>query len=296
MSTYRVKAPQATGIAARVVRLPKKERMTVRRWILWVLLFLGGLVMIFPIYWMLVTAVTPGGVVQKSGLYLWPSTTAWSNFAASWKAQPVGVWFINSTIIALLGVVITVVLSLLAGYAFAKYKFRGRTTLFFAYLITVMIPLQVVMVPTFVIVSMMHLNDNIWGVILPGAANGVAVFIARQFILEIPDELIEAARVDGANAFTVFWRIVLPMCRPLIGVLIILTFVARWNDFLWPLIVLQTPGKFTLPIGLNTLAGTYFSPWDMIMAITLMSVIPVIAVFTIFQRSFVEGIATTGLK
>jgi ABC-type glycerol-3-phosphate transport system permease component len=270
--------------------------MSPRRWILWIILLLGGLLMIFPIYWMFVTAITPGGAVQKTGLYFWPSSPAWGNFVSAWNGQPVGVWFVNSLLIAVVGVALTVTISLLAGYAFAKYKFRGRTSLFFAYLITVMIPLQVVMVPTFVIISMMHLNDNIWGVVLPGAANGVAVFVARQFMLDIPDELIEAARVDGANAFTIFVRVVLPMCRPLIGVLIILTFVARWNDFLWPLIVLQTPGKFTLPIGLNTLSGTYFSPWDIIMAITLMSVIPVIAVFTLFQRSFVEGIATTGLK
>jgi ABC-type glycerol-3-phosphate transport system permease component len=298
VSTYRVKADPiaAAGTRDTKTRRPASNRMSVRRWILWIILVLGGLLMIFPIYWMLVTAVTPGGSVQKKGLYFWPSPAMWSNFVKAWNGQPVGIWFVNSLLIAVVGVALTVIISMLAGYAFAKYKFKGRTTLFFAYLITVMIPLQVVMVPTFVIVSMMHLNDNIWGVILPGAANGVAVFIARQFMMDIPDELIEAARVDGANAFTIFWRIVLPMCRPLLGVLIILTFVARWNDFLWPLIVLQTPGKFTLPIGLNTLSGTYFSPWDIIMAITLMSVIPVIAVFALFQRSFVEGIATTGLK
>ncbi len=288
--------------AARLDRRPRprprgrREGMTPPRWILWAVLLLGGLVMVFPIYWMLATAVSPGGLLQGKGVYLWPPVADWSAFAHAWDSQPVATWFVNSIVIAVLGVILTVAISLLAGYAFAKFRFRGRTAVFFGYLITVMVPLQVVMVPEFVIVSALGLNDNIWGVILPGAANGVSVFIARQFIMQIPDELLEAARVDGASSFGVFWRVVLPMCGPLIGVLIILTFVARWNDFLWPLIVLQAPEHFTLPVGLNTLVGTNFSPWDIVMAITLMSVIPVIGVFALFQRSFVEGIATTGLK
>jgi multiple sugar transport system permease protein/alpha-1,4-digalacturonate transport system permease protein len=272
------------------------DAMTGRRWLLWVVLVVGALVMLFPIYWMFATAVTPGGIVQGTGFYLWPPHTVFGNFVSAWNSQPVDVWFVNSMIVTAGGVVVTVVISMLSGYAFAKFRFRGRTVLFFGYLITVMIPLQVIMVPEFVILSKLHLDNSMLGVILPGAANGVCTFIARQFMLSIPDELIEASKMDGARALTTFWRVVVPMCWPLISVLVIVTFVARWNDFLWPLIVLESPNHFTLPIGLNTLNGTYSSPQDQIMAITLMSVIPAIAIFGLFQRRFVEGIATTGLK
>lgn len=272
------------------------QGMTPSRWLLWVVLLLGGLFVIFPIYWMLATAVSPGGLAQSGHFYLWPHIVDWSNFKSAWDTQPVGTWFLNSAIIAVGGVILTTVMSLMAGYAFAKFQFRGRTALFFAYLITVMIPLQVVMVPEFVIVSKLHLANSYLGVILPGAANAVSVFMARQFMLSIPNELIEAARVDGARDFKVFWRVVLPQCGPLISVLIILNFVGRWNDFLWPLIVMQSPGHFTLPIGLNSLNTTFSTPWDLIMAITLLSILPVIAVFVVFQRRFVQGIATAGLK
>jgi ABC-type glycerol-3-phosphate transport system permease component len=272
------------------------QGMTPPRWLLWVVLLLGGLFVIFPIYWMLATAVSPGGLAQSGHFYLWPHIVDWSNFKSAWDTQPVGTWFLNSAIIAIGGVILTTVMSLMAGYAFAKFQFRGRTALFFAYLITVMIPLQVVMVPEFVIVSKLHLANSYLGVILPGAANAVSVFMARQFMLSIPNELIEAARVDGARDFKVFWRVVLPQCGPLISVLIILNFVGRWNDFLWPLIVMQSPGHFTLPIGLNSLNTTFATPWDLIMAITLLSILPVIAVFVVFQRRFVQGIATAGLK
>lgn len=272
------------------------QGITPSRWLLWVVLLLGGLFVIFPIYWMLATAVSPGGLAQSGHFYLWPHIVDWSNFKSAWDTQPVGTWFLNSAIIAVGGVILTTVMSLMAGYAFAKFQFRGRTALFFAYLITVMIPLQVVMVPEFVIVSKLHLANSYLGVILPGAANAVSVFMARQFMLSIPNELIEAARVDGARDFKVFWRVVLPQCGPLISVLIILNFVGRWNDFLWPLIVMQSPGHFTLPIGLNSLNTTFSTPWDLIMAITLLSILPVIAVFVVFQRRFVQGIATAGLK
>jgi ABC-type glycerol-3-phosphate transport system permease component len=270
--------------------------MTPARWALWVLLLAGGLIVIFPIYWMLATAVSPGGLAQSGHFYIWPHTVDWGNFRTAWDSQPVASWFENSAVIAIGGVILTTVMSLMAGYAFAKFRFRGRTVLFFAYLITVMIPLQVVMVPEFVIVTRLHLADSYLGVILPGAANAVSVFMARQFMLAIPDELIEAARVDGARDFGVFVRVVLPMCGPLISVLVILNFVGRWNDFLWPLIVLESPNRFTLPIGLNSLNTTFSTPWDLIMAITLLSTLPVIAVFVVFQRRFVQGIATTGLK
>jgi len=252
--------------------------------------------MIFPVYWMFVTALSPASQAQKSTFYLWPSSLEWSNFVDVWHTQPVGSWFVNSIIIAVLGVVLTVAVSLLAGYAFAKYEFWGRDVLFVALLVTIMVPIQVIMVPEFVLVSKLGLVDSPWAVILPRSAEAIAVFMARQFMLGVPSELIEAARVDGAGEFRIFMRIVLPLSGPLIGVLVIISFVWRWNDFVWPLIALQGQENYTLPIGLSSMNSLYQSPWESIMAVSLLSLIPTVIIFFLFQRQFVQGVASTGLK
>jgi ABC-type glycerol-3-phosphate transport system permease component len=264
--------------------------------VVWALLVAGALIMFFPVYWVFVTAISPGGLAQGAGFSLWPSRVDLSVFARVFQSQPIGLWLFNSTVISVASVIISVGISLLAGYAFAKYRFRGRNAIFALMLLTIMVPIQVIVVPEFVIVSKLGLVNSYWSVILPSAAQGICIFIARQFLIAVPDELIEAARVDGASEFRIFLRVVLPMSGPLIAVLTILTFVWRWNDFIWPLVALQTPDKFTMSVGLNSLNGAYSHPWDQIMAVTLLSTIPVIIVFLVFQRQFVQGIAETGLK
>jgi ABC-type glycerol-3-phosphate transport system permease component len=286
----------STPVQARAALKTGKERMTAGRWVVWLLLLAGGLLMFFPIYWVFVTAISPGGLAQGSGFSLWPSRIDFGVFARAFQQQPIGVWMLNSVIISAVSVLISVFISLLAGYAFAKYRFRGRDILFGLMLLTIMVPIQVIVVPEFVIISKLGLVNSYWSVILPSAAQGICIFIARQFLVALPDELIEAARVDGASEAKIFMRIALPMSGPLIAVLTILTFVWRWNDFIWPLVALQTPDKFTMSVGLNSLNGAYAHPWDQIMAVTLISMIPVIIVFLIFQKQFVQGIAESGLK
>jgi ABC-type glycerol-3-phosphate transport system permease component len=286
----------STPVKARADLKTGTERMTVGRWVVWLLLLAGGLLMFFPIYWVFVTAISPGGLAQGSGFSLWPSRIDFGVFARAFQQQPIGVWMLNSVIISAVSVLISVFISLLAGYAFAKYRFRGRDILFGLMLLTIMVPIQVIVVPEFVIISKLGLVNSYWSVILPSAAQGICIFIARQFLVALPDELIEAARVDGASEAKIFMRIALPMSGPLIAVLTILTFVWRWNDFIWPLVALQTPDKFTMSVGLNSLNGAYAHPWDQIMAVTLISMIPVIIVFVIFQKQFVQGIAESGLK
>jgi ABC-type glycerol-3-phosphate transport system permease component len=286
----------STPVQARAALKTGKERMTAGRWVVWLLLLAGGLLMFFPIYWVFVTAISPGGLAQGSGFSLWPSRIDFGVFARAFQQQPIGVWMLNSVIISAVSVLISVFISLLAGYAFAKYRFRGRDILFGLMLLTIMVPIQVIVVPEFVIISKLGLVNSYWSVILPSAAQGICIFIARQFLVALPDELIEAARVDGASEAKIFMRIALPMSGPLIAVLTILTFVWRWNDFIWPLVALQTPDKFTMSVGLNSLNGAYAHPWDQIMAVTLISMIPVIIVFVIFQKQFVQGIAESGLK
>jgi multiple sugar transport system permease protein len=274
----------------------RADRMTPARWLIWALLLAGGLVMLFPVYWVLVTAISPGGLAQTSGFSLWPDRVDLGVFARAFTDQPVGRWLFNSLVIATASVVVSVVASLLAGYAFAKYRFRGRDALFGLMLVTIMVPIQVIMVPEFVIVSRLGLVDSSWAVILPTAAQAVSIFMARQFLAALPDELIEAARVDGAGELRIFLRVVLPLSGPLIAVLTILTFVWRWNDFVWPLVALQTPQNYTISVGLAALNGTFSHPWDEMMAITLISMVPVIAVFLAFQKRFVQGVAESGLK
>jgi multiple sugar transport system permease protein/alpha-1,4-digalacturonate transport system permease protein len=274
----------------------RSDRMTPGRWVIWAGLMVGGLVMLFPVYWVLVTAVSPGGLAQGTGFRFWPDRVDLGVFGRAFTDQPVARWLLNSAVIAVASVVLSVVVSLLAGYAFAKYRFRGRNPLFALMLVTIMVPIHVIMVPEFVIVSRLGLVNSPWAVVLPTAAQAVTIFMARQFLAGLPDELIEAARVDGAGELRIFMRVVLPLSGPLIAVLTILTFVWRWNDFVWPLVALQAPENYTISVGLAALNGTFSHPWDEMMAITLLSMVPVVAVFLAFQKRFVQGIAESGLK
>ena len=174
----------------------------------------------------------------------------------------------------------------------------GKGLLYTAFLITIMIPIQVTLVPSFLVVARLGLVDSPWAVILPTAFDVVGIFIARQFMLAVPNALVEAARVDGAGEFRAFFSVVLPTCGPLIGVLVILAFMARWNDFLWPMVVLQGNESLTVPVALSTLTTNpaFASPWGAVMAVATVTVLPILAVFLAFQRQFVQGISSTGIK
>jgi len=217
-------------------------------------------------------------------------------FAAIWRRYPLLTWIWNSAFIAVVGAAITVFINLLCGYTFAKYRFFGRNVLFFAILGALMMPIQVILVPEFLITSWLGLLNTPWGVILPRAAEAFGIFMVRQFMVSIPDELLEAARLDGAGEWSIFLRIVLPLSRPVIAVLVIFTFMWRWNDFAWPLVVLTDQSKFTLPLGLNLLRGDVNPEWGNIMAMALVSLLPMLIIFLGFQRQLIQGIASTGLK
>lgn len=264
--------------------------------VIWLLLVAGAAVMAFPLYWMLATALRPRGEIFSKDFDLFPDEMAWGNFVEAWQKLPWEQYYANSFAIVLLAVPLTVSINLLAGYAFAKYRFPGRDVLFLLTLSTLMIPIQVIMVPEFLIVSKLGWVDTWWGVVVPRAAEAFGLFMVRQFMRSIPDELIESARLDGAGEFAIFRRIVLPLSWPVIAVLTIFTFMWRWNDFAWPLVVLQDQGSFTVPLGLNLMKGQYYADWTGIMSMSLVSIIPLLVVFVFFQRHFIQGIASTGLK
>jgi ABC-type glycerol-3-phosphate transport system permease component len=254
-----------------------------------------GIIMVFP-FWVMVVTAFSGQSVFTGDIDLWPDTLSVANFTRVFEAWPVGLWFQNSMLVSVITTILTVVVSVLAGFAFAKLRFPGQNLLFLVLLSTMMIPTQAILVSQFRIVDSLGLLGLFWAVIIPGAAATFGIFLARQFMIGIPNELIEAARIDGAGTLRIFWSVILPLSKPLLAVLTLLTLMYQWNDFLWPLIVLKDPNLYTLPIGLQFLKGQYATDYGALMAMTLLSVAPLVVLFLAFQRFFVQGLATTGLK
>ena len=251
---------------------------------------------LFPVFWMFLTAIRPMGEAFARTLHLWPSVITWHNFSRVWSVYPVGDWLLNSIVISTIGGALTVLLSLLAGYAFAKFQFRGRDVLFVLFLSTLMLPTQVFIVPQFMTIAALHGVNTFWAVILPHVAETYGIFLARQFLGNIPDELLDAARLDGASEWSIFWRVVLPLSKPAIAVLSLLLVLGYWNDFGWPLVVLKDERSMTLPVGLSFLLSEHVPDWPGLMIIALLSILPITVLFIFLQRFFIQGIARTGLK
>lgn len=255
-----------------------------------------SLILAFPLYWMIVVAFSPRQELLTTDLRLWPQHFTLANFDRILASFPIPTWFGNSVAIAVVVTALTVSVNLLAGYAFAHLRFRGSSVVFIVLLSTLMLPLQVIMVSEFQLITALGIYGTYWAVILPTAASAFGMFLARQFILGIPREIIEAARVDGAGSLRVFLQIVLPLCKPLIAVLTLLTLLSTWNDFAWPLIALKQNELFTLPIGLLYLQGQFGSDYGATMAFALLSVLPMVVLFVAFQRYFVQGFARSGIR
>jgi alpha-1,4-digalacturonate transport system permease protein len=202
----------------------------------------------------------------------------------------------NSVFVTVMATLITLVVNSMAAFALSKYQFRGQSTVMLIILATLMVPLGVIMVPLYSIVNTLGLLNNLWGVILPTVATPTGVFLLRQYMLTIPDELIDAARMDKASEWLIYWRVVLPLAAPALAVLAIFSVVWRWNDFLWPLIVLSRSSLYTLQVGLNVYAGQLNVQWQFILAMTVVTMIPVVLVFVFLQRFITTGIAGAGLK
>lgn len=253
-------------------------------------------IVIFPLYWMVVVALSSRPELLGNELRLWPRQLTWENVQGVLDGFPVGTWLTNSVSIAVVTAVIIVAVNLLAGYAFAHLKFRGSGVVLLIALSTLMLPVQVIMVSLFRLITGMGLYGSYWAVILPTAASAFGIFLARQFMLAIPRELIEAARIDGAGYLTVFWRIVLPLSRPLIAVLFFITLLQTWNDFAWPLIALRENELYTLPVGLLYLQGQFGPDYGGTMAFALITVAPMVLLFLVTQRYFVQGFSRSGLR
>ena len=223
-------------------------------------------------------------------------TVAWDNYAEPLRRFRFDRFLGNSLFVTIVSTVLTLLVNSMCAFALSKYSFRGRDAMFVFILSTLMVPISVILIPAFLVVTSLGLTNSLWGVILPPIATPTGVFLLRQYMLTIPDELIDAARMDGASEWRVYWRIIMPLAMPALAVLGIFSVMWRWNDFLWPLIVLSREESFTLQLGLATFQGELDTQWHYLLAMTMMTLAPVVIVFTLLQRHITTGIASTGLK
>ena len=254
-----------------------------------------SLVMLTPLVWMVVTAVSTPEESRQFPPAL-PTSIQWSNFADVWTGSPFGHWLVNTAIVSGVVLISNLVLCSTAGYAFARLRFRGSGIAFMLLLTTLMVPFQVVLIPTLLIVKSFGLIDHLGALIVPNLVTAFGVFMMRQFFLALPPDLEEAGRIDGASRLGVFMKILLPLMGPPLATLAILTFLSIWNDFLWPLVAIQSPENMTMQLGLSTFQGAHLTDWPLLMAATLMSQLPVIVLFLLAQRVFVRSIASSGIK
>ncbi|MER5947123.1 carbohydrate ABC transporter permease [Streptomyces sp. NPDC001904] len=272
----------------------------VRKPLLYVVASLGLLVMAAPFLWMALSAFKTKKDLTASPPVWIPSEWTLKNFTDLLDQLDMPRYFLNSVIVAVLVTVCNLLFCSMLGYALAKLNFSGRSKVFGVVLAALMVPANLMVLPLFVLINQLNLLDTYAGLVLPFAAGAFGVFLMRQFMQSIPDELLEAARMDGAGEWYIFWRIVLPLVKPALATLTIFTFLGSWNNFIWPLIATNDPDKYTLPVALATFANdpnrTVGGGNGMLMAGSLLVVLPVLVVFAVLQRHFTQGIATAGMK
>lgn len=260
------------------------------------LLAIAAAATLMPFFWMISTSFKNGG-----GLFTYPPTWIPRAPTLQWYAQLVRevnflVHFRNSVFVSVAITVLSLFVNSMAGYAFAKHRFRHRDKIFSFLLATMMVPGQLTMIPVFLLLKKMGFLNSFLGLIVPVCANVFGIFLIRQFMMSIPNDLIESARIDGCSEFRIYWSVVLPLCKPVLATLSIFTFIGSWNDFLWPLIVMVREDGYTLPVALANLNGQHPTDFGLLMAAATVVVLPVLVVFLAAQKYVIRGIATTGLK
>lgn len=260
------------------------------------LLLLGAALTLFPLLWMLSASFMPAMDATQIPPPLWPSNPTLEHYRILLERLNLGRYLLNSIGVALAVTLFSVLFNSMAGYAFAKLYFPGREKLFRALLASMILPAQVAMLPLFLLLKSLGLVNSYSGLIVPGMASIFGIFLIRQYALSIPDSLLDAARVDGANELQIYWRIVLPLLKPVLVTLAIFTFLGCWNDFMWPLILLADQDLYTLPVALANLLGEHVQDTELMMAGSVLTIAPVLVMFLLLQKYYIEGLMLGGVK
>jgi ABC-type glycerol-3-phosphate transport system permease component len=263
-----------------------------------IVLSIGAIAMLLPFYWMIISAFKPTREVMQFPPTLWPAEPTLEHWLTIFTEMRGGfhVFFMNSMFVTVTVTVFVLVTSSLGGYVFAKIRFPGREAIFVVVLSLLMVPFNVTLIPLYRLIVELGWHNTHWALIVPATVNPLGIFLMRQFMHDIPEEIIEAARVDGAREFTIWWRIVVPLTTPAIAALGIFIFLWTWDDFLWPLVALIDVELYTLPLGLSQLRGRFGADVGAGMAGATVAVMPVVVAFLFAQRRFVEGVTMTGIK
>lgn len=273
-----------------------RRRILGSQMLLYGLLIVGAVLAMLPMVWMVSASVMPAGEASTYPPRFFPSRITLDHYADLFTRLNLGRYLLNSAFVALVVTLASLLINSMAGYAFAKLRFRGRDRMFRVLSTGLVLPVQVAMLPLFLLMKNLGLINTYWGVIIPGLASIFGIFLVRQYALSIPDEMLDAARVDGASEFRIFWSIVVPGIVPILATLSIWTFLATWNDFMWPLIVLSDESLYTLPVALANLSGEHVQDTELMMAGSVITVIPVMLVFLFLQRFYIQGVMAGSVK
>jgi len=254
-----------------------------------------SILLLVPFLWMIATSLKPNGEVMSVPLRWFGSRIVWNNYAQAMTFLPFGIFIVNSLIVGILGTLLTLLTSSLSAYAFARLRFKIRDKLFLAYLATLMVPQQVVIIPMFLLMNYFGWVNTYQSLIIPWAFTAFGTFLLRQFFMAVPFEFDEAARMEGATHFGIYWRIILPMSKAGLATLAVFTFQTYWNNFLWPLIIVNKQNLMTLPLGLGRFQGQFGTQWNLLMAAATISVIPALLLYIFAQRYIIAGIQFSGL-
>ncbi len=275
-------------------RTPRAMRKARRLVPMHALLMFFAVITAFPFYAMVIVALQPGQPISMPGA-LFPDTLSLDAFTEALNSRSIGRWALNSTIYSVVSTLLVLVFASMAGYAFAKKRFAGRELIFWVFVAMLMIPYHLTIIPQYILVGDLGGLDTMWGMLVPTLANASAMFLMRQFIHSIPDEMLDAAKIDGAGEFRIYWSIILPQTKPIMATLATFVFLAHWNDFLWPMVSQQSSENYVLTVGMNTLQQEQV-PLATTMAAAVISFVPSFLVFVFLQRYFVRGVMMSGLK
>ena len=276
----------------------KRSKNVYKRYHYLIIAFMGvfSVIMMYPRAWMLVTSFKSNADIHKNKAKFFPAEWTVEGYRSAFEKAPIGDWLVNSIVITVVITFAVILTSTLIGYVFAKYEFKFKRSLFLLMLATMMVPPQVTMIPRYLMIQKMHLFNTRWALIVPGLVSAFAIYLARQFITDVPDSLCEAAKMDGAGPLRIYWSVILPNIKPAIGSIGIFTAMANWNDYLNPLLMLNDIDKMTLPLGLVMFDSQRSVDLAATMAAAAMIMMPMILIFVLFQRQFIKGMTMSGIK